>query len=152
MELVRNAIFTACITAMISAAVMMIAPDNRRRELRLICTLVLISCIMSGILGTDLEIHDVALPQSQSLEFDYERMLLTQSRMNMETQVTKKLTDIGLSARLVCIEVGLDQYNYIKPERAEVYISGLDDSEMPAAEAAVREVVGEESEVYIYVS
>ncbi len=150
MEMIKNAIFTACITAMISAVVMMIAPENRRRELRLICTLVLISCVAAGFAGGGIDISGLPLPDSRSLRFDYDSMLLSQSRDAVERQLTENLTKAGFSPRLVCIEVSFDQYNYIITDSADIFIYGLQDSDIPAIEAAAREIIGQESEVNIY--
>ena len=150
MEMIKNAVVTACITAMISAVVMTIAPENRKCELRLICTLVLISCVAAGFVGADLDLSDTKLPDSRSLSFDYESMLLTQSRESLEARVTENLTKAGFSPKLVCIEVGFDQYNYITTERADICIEDLTEHLRESAEAAVREIIGTEGEVYIY--
>ncbi|MBQ1538373.1 MAG: hypothetical protein IIZ73_08680 [Ruminococcus sp.] len=150
MEMIRNALFTACITAMISAVVMTIAPANRKRELRLICTLVLISCLAAGLAGKDTALSLPKLGDRQTWLSEYDDMLLSQSRSSMERSLTESLKKAGFSPKLVSIEVAFDQYNYIRAERAEVCVDCTDEQTMQRAESAVRDVIGADGEVYIY--
>lgn len=148
MEMIKTALMTACITALISSAVMMAAPAKRKGELRLICTLVLICSIASVIAGTDIPVPDI--DSTHTLQFDYQEMLLTQSRTAIEYQISEKLAESGHPPSLVCIEADFDQYNYIITTRADIYIPDLQPQESEEILSAVREVTGDDCEVNIY--
>ena len=146
--MLRNAVFTACVTAMISAAVMTLAPDGRKRELRFICTLVLISSLAAGVLGSGKAVSaSLDLPTTGELEFSYENMLLTRSRVSIEREVTERLKAEGYEVQLVSIDVSFDEYNYIKTDRVGVVLGQL--AEENEVVRAVREIVGGEAEVTV---
>lgn len=149
MELIKNTILTACIMAMISAAVLAVAPENRKRELRLVCTLVLISCTAAGLVGADIKAPERKILSAQEFEFDYENMLINTTRANLERSLSEKLTLAGISVKKISIEAQFDEYDYISAGRVTVIVSDLSDADRQTALGIVREIVGEEAEVVI---
>lgn len=149
MELIKSTILTACIMAMISAAVLAVAPENRKRELRLVCTLVLISCTAAGLLGSEQKLPQREISSTSQFEFDYENMLINTTRRNLEERLAEKLSQAGIAAKKISIETEFDEYDYISAGRVTVIADDLSDESRQTALEIIKEIVGENAEVVI---
>lgn len=140
MDAVRNIIFTACLCAVISAMVQMISPERMKKELGLICSLVLIICIAAQIAGTKININKSFSIEDnsdyQELSEEYNQMILEQSESSIESGVSDALADEEIYPEKIIIVCTLDEYNYVKTDKAYVYLS-KDDYEEKAEKVQV---------------
>ncbi|SDA17056.1 hypothetical protein SAMN02910447_01232 [Ruminococcus sp. YE71] len=135
----RSVIFTVCMCAVISAAVQLVTPAKMKRELALVCTLLLIASAAAAFRG-----GISGLPHfesRQTLTAEFERDLLEQTRKSLEDKALSSLHDAGIFPEWLVIDCSLDEYNYVRADKVTVYLS--EEQDEAAAERAVRGSVGE---------
>lgn len=154
MEAVKNAVFTACLTAILISAVQTLSPAVMKKELRLVCGLVLIICVAAQISGSDfnLDISVGGLSDNAdylSLNKSFEQTLIEETEDSLEKSILEKLSENGIFAKKVSIVCSLDEYNCVKADRACIYLPPQsDDQKRSYAENLLKELLPEtETEV-----
>ncbi len=143
MEAVKNAVFTACLCAVLASAVRMISPERMKNEIRLVSALLIMICAASQIMSVRPELEELTL--SFKDDSAYERLLEEYSseigdetKNALESAVMNELISRGVDVTEVVIECSADEYNYIKADSAKIYISSNDTE---SAETAARELL-----------
>ncbi len=136
--MLRGLVFTVCMCAVLSAGVQMISPPKLRRELALICTLLLIASVACSK-GSSVRLPDFG--NSQELTEEFRRDLLEQTRKAIEDKVLAALRERGISPEWLVIECSLDEYNYVRADKVTVYLS--EEQDEAAAESVVRDTAGD---------
>lgn len=142
MESIKNAVFTACLCAILTSAVQLLSAERMKKEMRLICGLVLVICIAAQISGENMELSLSAPVMENDAEYeqlneDYRQTILDETRRNIEDAVMEKLNEQGIAAEKISIVCTLDEYNSVEAEKACIYLDeSASDSDISAAENA----------------
>lgn len=156
MEGLKNAVFTACLCAVLTSAVQLLSAERMKKEMRLVCGLVLIVCIASQISGEDMrlslsspELEDDA--SYERLSEDYEQTVLAETENNLEKKILEELNGQGIAAEKVGIVCTLDEYNSVEAKKARIYLAAeASEEQISAAESAAALLLpGTEIEVKI---
>lgn len=125
MEILKSLMFTACMCAVLSAGVQMLTPQKMKKEMALICTLVLILSAAAGLSKSRIRALDDLLSSGDRrvTRLEYEASVLEQTRKSIEDRLIKALHDKDIFPEKLVIECSLDEYNYVRAERAVIYLS-----------------------------
>ncbi len=124
---------------MLSAAVKLISPPKMKRELALVCTLMLIACVSAQFFKEPPELPHIV--NSAELTAEYEREIVEQTRKAVEDKVLAALHERGIFPEWLVIDCSLDEYNYVRADKVTVYLA--EGQSRAAAENAVRETAGD---------
>jgi hypothetical protein len=142
MGAIRNAVFTACLCAIITSAVRMISAERLKNELRLVCALVLIICIAVQLKGEDMKLSISELNLSDDSDYaqlseDFSQAVVLETQHSLERTVKEKLTGQGIEVKKIGIDCTLDEYNSVEAARACIYLSeDAQPADIKAAESA----------------
>jgi hypothetical protein len=156
MEEIKNAVFTACLCAILMSAVQLLSAERMKKELRLVCGLTLIVCIAAQISGENMKLSLSSPSLSESSDYrrlssEYEQTVIAETRSNLEKQVMQKLRDIGIAAEKVSIDCSLNEYNSVEVGGACIYLpDGAQASDAESAEKAAEELF-EDGEIEVTV-
>lgn len=141
MEMIKNLMFTACLCAVLSAGAQMLTPKKMKKEMSLICTLVLILSAAAGISGSRISALDSLLSYDAPAgkRSQYEAGVLEQTRKSIEDRLFAALHEKNIFPERLVIDCSLDEYNYVRAERAVIYISA--ESDITSAEQAAAELL-----------
>lgn len=143
MEAVKNAVFTACLCAVLASAVRMISPERMKNEIRLVSALLIMICAASQVMSARPELEELTLSFEDSSAYEaileeYSENIGNETKAALESVVFNELISRGIAVREVVIECSADEYNYIKADSAKIYISSND---IKNAEAAAKELL-----------
>lgn len=146
MDVLKSAIFTACIIGTVSSLSDMAAPDGKlKKQLGIILTMILILAVFSPFLGNDFKLDfssadDLfASKEYESLNEDFQNMYLEQSSQNIEEVLLRQMKQQGISVDKVVIVSQLDEYNSLEIKKVKVYLANSTDSE----DDRIKEIISE---------
>lgn len=129
MDILKTAIFTACIIGIVSTLTDMATPNGRlKKQLSIILTMVLILGIFTPFVsgGFKLDLSGADLPDTDEYERyseDFQDMYLTQSEENIKKALAGLLKNEGITADKIDIVSAIDEYNSLEIKKVRVYIS-----------------------------
>ena len=141
-------IYTACMCAVLGAGVKMLSPAKMQREMRLICTLMLVVCTAARAHGGfSLDISEL-VPNDTSRTSEYGEHVLADTEYALGQRLDERLAELGINAAETGIVCGFDEYNYVRAEKVFIVVGGED--EVQPARAAAKELFGDcETEVTV---
>ena len=129
MDILKTAIFTACIIGIVSTLTDMATPNGRlKKQLSIILTMTLILGIFTPFVssGFKLDLSGADLPDTDEYERyseDFQDMYLTQSEENIKKALAGLLKNDGITADKIDIVSAIDEYNSLEIKKVRVYIS-----------------------------
>lgn len=148
---IREIIFTACMCAVIGTAAKLLTPSKFCREMRLICTLLLVICIAARVSrGFKLDLSSI-FTTDDTRRAEYAQTVLSDTENALAARLSERLTELGINdaeTRIVCT---YDEYNYVRAEKVYIHLHTADESTIPTAKNAAAELFpGCETEVTAY--
>jgi hypothetical protein len=155
MEMLKNAIFTACLCAILSSAVQMLSAERMKKEIRFVCGLVMIVCTAAQLSGMKLSLSETDFLES----YEYERMktefsesVTAQTAESLEESLKAQLEDeTGLSGlvKKISIDCTLDEYNSVSAQTACIYLDEGATAENVRDVMSAAEKLLPETEIYV---
>ncbi len=157
MEQIRGLIFAVCMCAVLNAGVRLLSPDKLQKEMRIICTLMLIICMAAALSslmpfsgGFTIDVGEL-ISKENSRQNDYADSVLAETERALADELTEKLSELGIDNAEVGIVCAIDEYNYVRAERVTIHLHGGEDgcdgcdenerrTALEAAEAVVSEL------------
>lgn len=141
MEGLKNAVFTACLCAVLICAVRMCSPEKMKKELKAICGLVLIICAASSFTDGRIKITAESADFAGDKEYGelteaFRESALEETKKSVESRLLSALEEEEINVRDVCIVCTFDEYNCVEVTSAEIYLSSEDFSADEAEKAA----------------
>ncbi len=146
MNILKTAIFTACIIGIVSSFTDMASLEGAlKKQLKIILTMILILGIFTPFLGggfkLDLNAADKLVEQDEyeNLNENFQEMYLNQSSENIENVLTELLKQQGISVEKTVIVSQLDEYNSLEIKKATIYLKNSTQSDRDRVKAIVSE-------------
>lgn len=129
MDILKTAIFTACIIGIVSSLTDMAAPDGAlKKQLKIILTIIMILGIftpfLSGGFKLDLNAADELIERKEydNINENFEDLYLSRSSESIEQVLTQLIEDQGISVEKISIDSQLDEYNSLEIKKVTVYL------------------------------
>ncbi|MBP3272121.1 MAG: hypothetical protein J6M17_07835 [Ruminococcus sp.] len=123
MNYFRETMFICCICAVLSSAVRMISPDKLKKEMNLICTLLIIVCTASSFAGYRINLNEKKLYSERDRTADYNNIILEQTAESMKQELEHELKSKDITVHELVIDCSYDEYNYIKADKVLAVIN-----------------------------
>lgn len=130
MEVLKTAIFTACIIGIVSSFTDIAAPSGSlRNQLKIILTMILILGMFTPFLGSgfkfDLDGIEELIQREEyeNLTEDFQNMYLNQSSENIESVITDLIKKQGIDIEQLVIDSQLNEYNSLEIKKVTVYLN-----------------------------
>ena len=145
MEQIRELIFAVCMCAVLNAGVRLLSPDKLQKEMRIICTLMLIICTAARLGSANGFIIDMGelISNENSRQTDYAESIIAETEQTLTAELTERLGNAGIDNAEIGIVCNIDEYNLVRAERVTIHLHGgggtnnvLSDERRAALEAA----------------
>lgn len=151
MKLITNLTLTICVLSLCSTAILMLAPDRYRREIRSVVSLVTVVSVGAIILGADYS----DLPALPAYDFDAP---LAASDELVQRELESRLSDYlftfleeeGITAKKVEVGTTIDNSRSIFITKASLWLDHDSAELVPFAEAKIKEKIGDIEVKIIY--
>jgi hypothetical protein len=147
MEAIKNAVFTACLCAILTSAVRLLSAERMKNELRLVCGLVMILCVAAQISGEDMSLSFTELSLADDsayseLNDEFSQTVVAETKRNAERRLMTEITGQGVAVKKISIDCTLDEYNSVEARSACIYLSeDASADEVAAAKSTAAELL-----------
>ena len=132
MEQIRELIFAVCMCAVLNSGVRLLSPEKLQKEMRIICTLMLIICAAAKLSGGfKINVGELISKESER-QAGYSESVIAETEKSLNAALTKKLSEAGIENAETGIHCVLDEYNLVKAEKVYIHLHG-GESERTAA-------------------
>ena len=125
MQQIKELIYAVCICAVINSAIRLISPEKFVKEIRIICTLMLILCTAAKAAPGFKIDADSLLPAAEEKKFG--DLVLEDTEKALEEKLLDRLVKEGIENVDVGIDCTLDEYNYVTAERVCITLAEEDE-------------------------
>ena len=148
MEQIREMIFTVCMCAMLNAGIRLLSPDKLQKEVRIVCTLMLILCMAARTLGGFRIDTEAFFSSGCERQSRYTEDVLTDTEEALISELESRLEHLGINNARVGIVCTFDEYNYIRADKVFVRLPVYSEEDLQLAQNAAKELFPEaETEV-----
>ena len=149
MNRLSDVIYAVCICAVLNSAVRLLSPEKFAKEIRVICTLLLVLCTAAKISpGFKVDAGGVFDSYEKT---DYANIVLEDTEKALEDRLVQKLKEAGIQGAAVGIDCTLDEYNYVAAARVRITLAKDEAEARGIALETAKELFPEaETEVDIY--
>lgn len=128
MDAIHNVLFTACLCAMLTAAVQMFSAERMKREMRIVCGLVFILCVFTQISGNDMSLslsgYDfINDGEYADMEQSFDETVLSETKRNIEKNIIRELEKKKIYPEKISIDCTLTEYNLIEVNKTSLFFS-----------------------------
>ena len=149
MNRVSDLIYSVCICAVLNSAVRLLSPEKFAKEIRVICTLLLVLCTAAKICpGFKIDAGSALRSYEKK---DYTSIVIEDTKIALKDRLLRCLKEKGIQGASVGIDCTLDEYNYVAAERVRITLPAESAAQRELALETAKELFPEaETEVDIY--
>jgi hypothetical protein len=155
MEQIRELIFAVCMCGVLNAGVRLLSPDKLQKEMRIICTLMLIISTAAMFWheqgradGFTVDPGELVSAES-ARQSDYADSILAETERALADELSDKLGNAGIDNAEIGIVCAIDEYNYVRAEKVTIHLQGGETERQTALAAAEELFPGAETEVTV---